>query len=239
MTVLLIRNDREYLCAPGDELQTDLGVLTVPDDVSPGDTLETHLGEEFTVRRPRGPDFFHHFTRTGSPMLPRDIGLLIGHMGIESADSVLDVGTGTGVLAAYLGRIGASVVTYEKNSEFARVAEENLELAGVSDSVEVRARDVRESLGDLAGFDAMTLDFGDPTAVIRHARQILVPGGTAAVYSPFVEDARATVGAASDVNLTGIETVETIQRAMEFDTRGSRPSTKGVGHTGYLTFARH
>jgi len=25
---------------------------------------------------------------------------------------------------------------------------------------------------------------------------------------------------------------------MDFDDRGSRPSTGGVGHTGYLTFAR-
>jgi tRNA (adenine57-N1/adenine58-N1)-methyltransferase len=25
---------------------------------------------------------------------------------------------------------------------------------------------------------------------------------------------------------------------MDFDDRGSRPSTAGVGHTGYLTFAR-
>jgi tRNA (adenine57-N1/adenine58-N1)-methyltransferase len=36
----------------------------------------------------------------------------------------------------------------------------------------------------------------------------------------------------------GLETYETIQRRMDFDDRGSRPSTAGVGHTGYLTFAR-
>jgi tRNA (adenine57-N1/adenine58-N1)-methyltransferase len=35
-----------------------------------------------------------------------------------------------------------------------------------------------------------------------------------------------------------LETVETIQRRMDFDDRGSRPSTAGVGHTGYLTFGR-
>jgi tRNA (adenine57-N1/adenine58-N1)-methyltransferase len=35
-----------------------------------------------------------------------------------------------------------------------------------------------------------------------------------------------------------VRALETIQREMEFDDRGSRPSTAGVGHTGYLIFAR-
>jgi tRNA (adenine57-N1/adenine58-N1)-methyltransferase len=35
-----------------------------------------------------------------------------------------------------------------------------------------------------------------------------------------------------------VTTHETIQREMEFADRGSRPSTAGVGHTGYLVVAR-
>jgi len=35
-----------------------------------------------------------------------------------------------------------------------------------------------------------------------------------------------------------VTTHETIQRRMKFDDRGSRPDTRGVGHTGYLTVAR-
>ncbi|MFB6176286.1 MAG: SAM-dependent methyltransferase, partial [Halobaculum sp.] len=46
-------SDREYLRAPGAELQTDLGVVEIPEDAEPGDTLETHLGEPFVVRRLR------------------------------------------------------------------------------------------------------------------------------------------------------------------------------------------
>jgi len=48
--VVLVHDDREYLRRPGEELQTDLGVLTVPDDVSSGDVLETHLGEVTSSR---------------------------------------------------------------------------------------------------------------------------------------------------------------------------------------------
>ena len=238
MTVLLVHGDREYLREEGTELQTDLGVLSIPEDVEPGETLETHLGTEFTVRSLRGPDLFNHFERTGAPMMPRDVGLVVGHTGVASDDRVLDAGTGTGVLAASLARCGATVVTYERDPEFADVARENMAIAGVSEAVEVRTGDVTDDLDDLAGFDVLTLDTEDAPEVVERAPTLLERGGSLAVYSPFVENTRAAVEAAKDVGLEGIETLDTVQREMDFDERGSRPSTAGVGHTGYLTFAR-
>lgn len=238
MTVLLVSDDREYLCAPGEELQTDLGVLTVPDDPEPGDVVETHLGTSFTVRRLRLPDLFAHFERTGAPMLPRDVGLVIGQAGIGAGDRVLDVGTGTGVLAAALGRIDADVITYERDPEFADVARANMALADVEDRVTVRTGDVREDLDDIGTFDAMTLDTADAPAIVESAPDLLMPGGSAVSYSPFVEDMRATVEAAASRDFASITTTETIQREMDVDERGTRPTTTGVGHTGYLTIAR-
>jgi tRNA (adenine57-N1/adenine58-N1)-methyltransferase len=241
VTFLLVHDDREYLRAPGDELQTDLGVLDVPADVEPGDVLETHLGEPFVVRRLRGPDLFNHFERTGAPMLPRDVGLVVGHTGIAAGDRVLDAGTGTGVLAAYLGRMHADVLSYEIDAAFADVARENMRLAGVDDRVEVRTGDLTENLDDAVAagpFDAITLDTGDAPAVVRRAPDLLADGGHVAVYSPFVENSRTAVEAAREAGLVDVETFETIQREMDFGERGSRPSTAGVGHTGYLTFAR-
>jgi tRNA (adenine57-N1/adenine58-N1)-methyltransferase len=235
---LFVREDREYLLSPGERLESDLGILEVPEDVSPGDTVETHLGTTFSVHKLRGPDLFNHFERTGAPMMPRDLGLIIGHTGIAEGDQVLDAGTGSGVLAASMARAGATVTTYEINPEFAEVARENMALGGVSDSVDVRAGDVTEALDDLAAFDVVTLDTADAPTVVAEAPDLLVPGGFIAVYSPFVEDTRETVAAAREAGLDDIRTFETIQRRMDFDDRGSRPSTAGVGHTGYLTFAR-
>lgn len=241
MPVLLVRGDREYLVEPGDEMGTDLGVLEVPEDVQSGDTLETHLGDEFHVRRLRGPDLFHHFERTGAPMVPRDIGLVIGETGIAGGDRVLDAGTGTGVLAAMMARAGASVVTYEQDADFADVARENMALGGVSDTVDVRTGDVTDQIEDLEPslFDVMTLDTGDAATMVEHAPELLVDGGFVAVYSPFIESTREVVAAAREVGLSDVTTRETIQREMQFDDRGSRPSTAPVGHTGYLTIARN
>ncbi|MEF8784386.1 MAG: methyltransferase domain-containing protein [Haloarculaceae archaeon] len=238
MSFLLVHEDREYLLAPGDRLETDLGILEVPEDAESGDTVETHLGTVFRVRKLRGPDLFHHLERTGAPMMPRDIGLIVGHTGIESDDAVLDAGTGTGVLASYLGRIGADVTTFERDAEFADVARENMSLAGVADRVDVRTGDITAALSELGTFDVLTLDTEDAASVVEHTPNLLVSGGYVAVYSPFVEQTRDVVQTAKEVGLADIETLETIQREMDFDDRGSRPSTAGVGHTGYLTFAR-
>ncbi|WP_254769485.1 methyltransferase domain-containing protein [Salinilacihabitans rarus] len=240
--VLLVRDDREYLVRPGEELGTDLGVLEVPADVEPGDELETHLGNEFRVRRLRGPDLFHHFERTGAPMVPRDVGLVIGETGVGVGDRVLDAGTGTGVLAASMARAGASVVTYERDPEFADVARENMALGGVAEDVDVRTGDLTEELDSLAAgdpFDVLTLDTGDAPAAVARASDLLVDGGFVAVYSPFVETSREVVEAAREADLADVRTRETIQREMDFDDRGSRPSTAPVGHTGYLTVARN
>lgn len=237
--LLVVRGSREFLVAPGETQETDLGVLELPEDVEPGTTVETHLGEHFEVRRLRGPDLFDHLERTGAPMMPRDIGLVIGHTGVASGDRVLDAGTGTGVLAAYLGRLGAEVTTYERDPEFAEVARENMDLAGVADTVDVRTGDVLDDLDDLDGpFDLISLDTGDAASVVECAPDLLASGGFIATYAPFIESARACVEAAREAGLSEIETLETIQREMDFDDRGSRPSTAGVGHTGYLTFAR-
>jgi tRNA (adenine57-N1/adenine58-N1)-methyltransferase len=245
VSFLFVREDREYLLAPGDTLETDLGVLEVPEDVTAGETVETHLGEVFTARALRGPDLFNHFERTGAPMMPRDIGLVVGHTGVGRGDCVLDAGTGTGVLSAYLGRCGADVTTYERDSEFAEVARENMRLAGVTDRVEVRTGDLTEALDGLledegaGAFDVLTLDTQDADAVVARAPDLLADGGYVAVYSPFVEQTREVVAAAREAGLGDVESLETIQREMDFDDRGSRPSTAGVGHTGYLTFARN
>nr|WP_159764857.1 methyltransferase domain-containing protein [Halovenus carboxidivorans] len=225
---------------PGATLETDLGILEVPENVEAGDTVETHLGTAFVARELRGPDLFHHFERTGAPMMPRDIGLVMGHTGVKQGDRVLDAGTGTGVLAASLGRAGADVVTYEQDPEFAEVARENMALGSVANAVEVRTGDVTEHLDELGGeFDLLTLDTEDAPAVVAHASELLSPGGFLAVYSPFVEATSEVVKTAREAGLDGVESLETIQREMDVGDRGTRPSTAGVGHTGYLTFARN
>lgn len=239
VAVRLVREDRTYVRRAGERLETDLGVLEVPADVRPGDTLETHLGHAFAVRELRLRDCFEHFERTGAPMLPRDIGLVLGLTGIRTGDRVLDIGTGTGVLAAGIGLVGANVVSYERDADAAETARENMTLVGVDDCVTVRNGDGLASIDtdELDAFDAITLDTGDAPTIAKRADELLVPGGYLAAYSPFVEQTRAVVEAARE-SLTDVRAIDTIQRELDVDPRGTRPTTSPVGHTGYLTIAR-
>lgn len=238
VAIRLVHEDRTYVREPGERLETDLGVLDIPPDVEPGDELETHLGARFLVRSLRLPDWFHYFERSGAPMLPRDIGMILGETGVGSGDRVLDVGTGTGVLAAAMANTGASVISFERDTEAADTARENLRLAEVADRVEIRTADATEGVDAVDGpVDVLTLDTEDAPQIGRKAPDLLRPGGYLATYSPFVEDARAVVETARE-GLVDVRCIETIQRTLDVDERGTRPGTRPVGHTGYLTFGR-
>ena len=78
-------------------------------------------------------------------------------------------------------------------------------------------------------------------ACARGAIALRAESDSRSARTVFATDGRvdAVAGPAGDRTLvTDVETLETIQREMEFSERGSRPSTAGVGHTGYLVVAR-
>ena len=64
-------------------------------------------------------------------------------------DRILEIGTGSGYQAAVLAKLGADVVSYERQPELATSARENLDRLGLGDKVDVRLGD--GSAGDPNG----------------------------------------------------------------------------------------
>ncbi|MDQ2966371.1 MAG: protein-L-isoaspartate(D-aspartate) O-methyltransferase [Chloroflexota bacterium] len=64
----------------------------------------------------------------------------------KPGDRILEVGTGSGYQAAVLAKLGANVVSYERQPELAASARENLARLGLGDKVDVRLGD--GSVGD-------------------------------------------------------------------------------------------
>jgi len=114
---------KEYFVTTDRKLHTDLGIIKLDDlgTKSPGETIRSHLGVEFIIQKPRASDFFAHARRSGAPMMPKDIGVIISYTGLCSSDNVLDAGTGSGILAIYLGGIAKRVVSYEIREDFSLI----------------------------------------------------------------------------------------------------------------------
>jgi tRNA (adenine57-N1/adenine58-N1)-methyltransferase len=232
---------KEYFAMPPGKLHTDLGVINLDElhTKSFGDTIRSHLGAEFIIQKPKAPDFFKFAKRTGAPMMPKDIGIIISNTGLCCSDHVLDAGTGSGILAIYLGGIAEKVVTYEIREEFMEISRQNITLAGLS-NVELRHGDITVEMQGLdEKFDVITLDTLDASKAIRYVPSVILPGGFLAVYSPFFEQAKEVREAIEITGYTEVKTVETIEREISFTDRGTRPSTSRVGHTGFITIARY
>ncbi len=231
---------REYFASVRDEkLHTDLGTVELKqlEGLDWGAMVESHLGKPFTVLKPRAPDFFKHIKRTGAPMMPKDIGVIMAYTGVCPTDVILDAGTGSGVLAVYLGTIAKRVVTYEINEQFANVARKNVAHAGLS-NVEVRHGDIRQEINSIEGpFDVVTLDLQEAASIVKEAKRILRPGGFLAAYSPFFEQAIEVRAAVESEVFGEFSTILVNEHELEVGKRGTRPSTR-VGHTGFITIAR-
>jgi tRNA (adenine57-N1/adenine58-N1)-methyltransferase len=233
--VLLVREDREFYVQAGNkQFATDLGTidLSVLIGSEPGDVVRTHMGSEFVMRIPRAPDFFTHAARSGAPMLPKDIGLVIAHTGMNRHDEILDAGTGSGIAVIYYAGIAKSVKTYEIRSNFSKMAAKNLKAARI-DNVEIVEGDILTADGK---FDIVHLDMHMSPEHIALAHNVLRPGGFLACYSPFLEQLFLVVEEAKKI-FPEVHIRESIEREIVRSVRGTRPSTR-VSHSGYLTFAR-
>ena len=233
--VLLVGGGRTFFVRAGTgSFSTDRGVLDLDAllHASPGDTITTHTGHVFHALTPRATDFFSRASRSGAPMLPKDIGLVIAYTGMHFRDEVLDAGTGSGIAAIYFGGIAKTVRTYEIRPEFARTAEKNILDARLA-NVEVTCGDVREAVGV---FDVVHLDLSITPDHVSHAHSLLRPGGYLACYTPFLEQLFTVMDAAAGL-FTEVQAHECIDREMTRSARGSRPSTR-VCHSGFVTIAR-
>ncbi|MDD1674196.1 MAG: protein-L-isoaspartate carboxylmethyltransferase [Methanomicrobiales archaeon] len=233
--ILLEGAGRKYFVRAGKgTLSTDLGMVDLSALVGAqaGSIITTHLGKGFRIIIPRPTDFFQHASRSGAPMLPKDIGMVIAYTGMNRGDAVLDAGTGSGIAAIYFGGIAQSVDTYEERLSFAKLASENIHEAGCS-NVNVVAQDVLQAQGS---YDIVHLDLAIRTEHIMHAHTLLRPGGYLACYTPFIEQMSLVLDTAGTV-FSEVNAFECIEREMTRSARGTRPSTR-VGHSGYITIAR-
>jgi tRNA (adenine57-N1/adenine58-N1)-methyltransferase len=241
--VLVDKKGRKYLVEAGRrQLHTDFGVLDLGNAVgaSPGDVIKSHLGEEFVILMPRVIDYLQKMRRIPQIMLPKDAAQIIAYTGLGPGDNVVDAGAGSGALAIFLGNIvrpNGRVISYEVREDFARVAEQNVKLAGLRDVVTIKLKDIYQGI-DESDLDLVALDLPQPERVIAHAEKALKPGGHLAIFSPCIEHVQRVYAEMPRFKFINHTTIECIVRGFEVKPGATRPKTRMIAHTGYLTFAR-
>jgi len=242
--ILLIDEEgRKYLTkASQNKLHTKFGVVELSETIGkePGLRIKSHLGQEFVVLLPSMVDYMQKLRRVPQITLPKDAGQIVANTSVGSGSHVVDAGAGSGALAVFLGNLvrpDGWVISYEVREDFAKVAEENIELTGLGDFVKVKIKDIYNGI-DERDLDLVTLDLPQPELALTHVQQALKIGGHLATFTPCIEHLQRLYNEFPKFNFASIKTIECIVRDMEVGQNATRPSTRMIAHTGYLTFAR-
>ena len=182
------------------------------------------------------PEILKKCKRGPQVILPKDIGIILAYSGVGKNSLVIDAGAGSGWLAIALANVAKKVVSYEWREEFAELAEKNAKRAGVSDSLEIKRKNVLEGIEEKEA-DLVTLDLADSDKVVPHASAALRKGGMVFGYLPHVEQARRFFEACEQSGFADIHMAECIVRDYLVRAAGVRPENTGLTHTGYIVFA--
>jgi tRNA (adenine57-N1/adenine58-N1)-methyltransferase len=185
-------------------------------------------------------DVWRKLKRGPQVVLLKDAAFISAFTGLQSGDIVVDAGSGSGFLAVYLGSIvapGGRVFSYEWRDDFVELAKGNVKRAGLENVVEVKFKDVFEGIAE-KDVDLVTLDLANAEKALAHANEALKPKGWIVCFNPNVEQAKAVVEEAQRLGLRQIQTMESFVRELLIRKEGTRPETKGLLHTAYLTFLR-
>ncbi len=136
-----------------------------------------------TLFAPLGPTYDRYSALLSFGQDPRWRRFLVSHLAVGKTDTVLDVATGTGLVARELvHRFGCSVVALDQSPEMLAIAAERTRGLPVR-LVEGRAQSLPFADGEFAGltFTYLLRYVDDPAATVRELARVVRPGGTIAM----------------------------------------------------------
>ena len=199
--------------------------------------------KDLVLLRPQLTDLVATLARKAQVILPKDASRILFELGIGPGDRVLESGIGSaGLTIPLCWAVGATgrVVVQELREEFAEWGRANVEKAGLAAALDVHLGDLTQGLasGIRGPFAAAVLDQPEPWLAIPHLVPVLAPGATVACYTPQVSQMEQASKALAGAGFADVRQMELIERQWEVKERGSRPAFEGLGHTGFLVFAR-
>lgn len=205
-----------------------------------GIRIKTNKSIYLTIYKPRPSDFLQKIPHSSQIIYSKDAGLILLYGSISPGSIVIETGTGSGALTSILAnyvRPEGHVFTYENREDAYNNSKKNIERLGLQPFVTLKHKDATEGF-DEREVDAVVLDLGDPCPIIPHAYESLVSSGTISVFLPTYNQIERVYESLKLLNFGDIQALELIRRDIQLKTNAIRPSTRMIGHTGFLIFAR-
>ena len=207
--------------------------------LSYGEFVESSLGYRFWILVPSICNFLSAFERPTQIIYPKDAGLIILKLGIASGKRIIEAGTGSGSLTAIMAQLvkpNGHLYTYDINSRFLNFAKRNVRKTNAIDFVTFENLDAKEGFKE-SDVDAIMIDLADPWNIIPGAYNSLKGGSPLGSFSPTINQVEKTVLALRSNCFINTESIECLVREMHIEKGKSRPTSRMIAHTGYLTFA--
>ena len=243
----------------GDVLHTHIGVLNHSDAIGKeyGSRLTTNKSKYVYLLRPTLYDYTMKLQHGTQIVYPKELGYIVARAGIGSGQKILEVGTGSGSLTSFVANVvrpRGHVYSFDVDPKFMKIAQKNIDRAGVSKYVTLHNLDIKEldvtgdAHGDngaaaapelpVSGADVALIDVGDPWEVLPQVRRMLRSSGCVFAVCPTMNQLEKLSASLVENEFTDIESTELILRNIEARQGKTRHSFQGIGHTTYLCFAR-
>jgi tRNA (adenine57-N1/adenine58-N1)-methyltransferase len=209
-----------------------------------GAELRSSGGSRLLALRPRLADFILTMPRGAQVVYPKDIGPMLHWGDIRPGSVVLEAGTGSGALTmALVQAVGpeGKVVSVEQRADHLAHATRTIErfFGGCPANLTLRLGDVAEVVAEVQP-DRLVLDLPEPWEVVAAAAHHMETGGVLTAYLPTVPQVQQLRTALRHSARFGdVTTFEILLREWQADGRSVRPVSQMVGHTGFVTVARH
>jgi tRNA (adenine57-N1/adenine58-N1)-methyltransferase len=188
---------------------------------------------------PLPSDIVVHMQRASQIIYPEDIGLILVYSNLRPGAKVVEAGCGSGSLTSIMARFVAPhghIYSFDIRDEAVKQARKNVASMGYSEIVSIELKDFKDL--DFKEIDFVMLDMGAPWVMVKKAHEMLRNSGIICIFSPVVEQVIKNVAALKESGFADINTYELLKRTIQTKPNATRPESRMVGHTGYMTFAR-
>lgn len=206
-----------------------------------GDIVHTNQGVPILLQEATLNDRLMALKRQTQIIYPKDIAYICLRLGAGPGRIIAEAGCGSGglttALSWFCGPTG-KVFSHDSREEFIKLAQRNLEWAGVGENVELFCRDISEGFA-VSGADALFLDVREPWLYLEQALSAIRPGAMMAFLLPTSNQVTQLLLALEKGPFAEVEVCEILMRRWKPIPDRLRPEDRMSAHTGFLLFCRH